>query len=88
MFAKAFDALKQCYLEDQAFGLHTLAQVLTSDEMAHMTAVMQKPENPISEEAFADCLRIIISEARKGSDESDLRALQQSLQKKKGYGGT
>ena len=88
MFAKAFEALKQSWSHEQTVGIHTLAEVLTPEEMAHMTAVIHKPENPISEEAFADCLRIIVSEARKGSMENDLRALQQSLQKKKGYGGT
>ncbi len=88
MFAKAYEALKQSWLADHSFGVHTVAEVLTAEEMAHLTAVIQKPENPISEEAFSDCLRIIISEARKSANENDLKAFQESLRKKKGYGGT
>ena len=88
MFAKAYETLKEAWSIDHTCSIHTLAQVLTSEEMAHMTAVIQKTENPISEEAFADCLRTIVSEARKGSDESNLKALQERLRKEKGYGGT
>ncbi len=88
MFAKAFDTLRRAWAEEHCAGINTLSEVLTPTEMAHMTAVIHKDDHPISEDAFADCLRIIESEARKVSGEEDLRALQESLRKKKGYGGT
>ena len=88
MFAKAYETLKESWSMDHNCSIHTLTHVLTSEEMSHMTAVLQKPDHPISEKAFADCLCTIISEARKGSRENDLKALQERLRKEKGYGGT
>ncbi len=88
MFAKAFEALKAAYEQEHTAAIHTLGEVLTADEMAHMTAVIQKQDHPISEKAFDDCLRVILNEARKAGGTDDLKALQESLRKKKGYGGT
>ena len=67
-----------------------LAGVLSSAEMSHMTMLLQQELGPLSETAFDDCVRVIRQEhcQRQVADVSDLRALQQSLQKKKGYGGT
>ncbi len=88
MFAKAFDALKAAYALEHTAGIHTLGEILSPEEMAHLTAVIHKQDHPISQEAFDDCLRVIKSEARKAQGTDDLKALQEQLRKKKGYGGT
>ncbi len=88
MFAKAFEALRTAYEQEHTAAIHTLSEVLTADEMAHMTAVIHKQDHPISEKAFDDCLRVILNEAQKAVGVNDLKALQESLRKKKGYGGT
>ena len=63
---------------------------MTSAEMSHLTGVLQKQDAPLSDDAFDDCVRIIREEYRhaKVSDANGLRAMQESLRKKKGYGGT
>ena len=88
MFAKAYETLRRHWTEDHNAGVAMLSEVLTQEEMAHMTAIIHKDDPPISQEAFADCLRVIMSEARKASGEGDLRSLQEVMRKKKGYGGT
>ncbi len=90
MFGKAFAGLFSRWEEDQPVNAACLAQALSSNEMSHLTAVLQKQEGPISQAAFEDCLRVIQGEYHQsninGAD--DLRALQESMRKKKGYGGT
>jgi len=88
MFAKAYEALYRVWSQEHSVGIYTLSEVLTPTEMAHMTEVIQRQDHPISEEAFADCLRVILTEARKMSGVDDLKALQEQMRKKKGYGGT
>ncbi len=90
MFGTAFEALRLRWKEELSVSAAVLADTLNQGEMAHLTAVLQKQEGPISQDAFADCLRVIRSEHRQASvsGAEDLRALQESLRKKKGYGGT
>ena len=90
MFGKVFSVWKQRHLEDLPLDLGCLAEGLTSAEMSHLTGVLQKQDAPLSENAFDDCVRIIREEHRHAqvSDASSLRAMQESLRKKKGYGGT
>ena len=66
-----------------------LAGDLSPAEMSHLTMLLQQSLGPISEEAFDDYVRVIQQEHSHSKVESvsDLRALQASLQKKKGYGG-
>ncbi|MBQ4564722.1 MAG: DNA primase [Oscillospiraceae bacterium] len=66
------------------------AELLSQAEMSHLTMLLQQNAGPVSEEAFDDYVRVILQEHSRGQVESvsDLRALQESLRKKKGYGGT
>ena len=54
-----------------------------------MTSVLQKPDIPLTDEAFDDCVRIISEEYRLAnvSGEDDLKKMQENLRRKKGYGG-
>lgn len=90
MFGKVFSVWKQRHLEDLPLDLSCLAEGLSSAEMSHLTGVLQKQDAPLSDDAFDDCVRIIREEYRHAqvSDASSLRAMQESLRKKKGYGGT
>ena len=90
MFGRAFEALRDRWQDGLSVSPSALSGVLSPAEMAHFTSVLQKQDAPLSDDAFADCLRVIISEARKEqmTDEEDLLAMQESLRKKKGYGGT
>ena len=90
MFGRVFAALKERWQEGLSVSPAALTDVLSPAEMAHLTSVLQKQDALLSDEAFTDCLRVIMGEARKAKmiGEKDLLALQESLRKKKGYGGT
>ena len=89
-FGRAYGLLKQRWRDDLRVTPAALESVLTPEEMAHLTAVLQKQDAPVSEDAFSDCRRIILEESVLGnaSGADGLRAMQQSMKKKKGYGGT
>ncbi len=87
MFGRAFSLLRERWREDLSIQAGALAECLSVAEMAHLTAVLQKPDSPISEEAFRDYLHVIQEEARKTKGTDDLRAMQERLRKKKSYGG-
>ena len=60
---------------------------LTQEEMSHITWITQRQEGPVSEEAFADCVRTIRAEhqAASVSTEDDLLAYQMKLKERKGF---
>ena len=90
MFGMCFSLLKQRWQEDLSVRPDVLADALTPAEMAHLTSILQDPDHPVSEEAFDDYVRVIVQEHQRAgfSGESDLKAMQEQLRKKKGYGGT
>ena len=59
---------------------------LNGEEVSHVTGILQRHQGPVSEAAFADCIRIIRSEHQAGqvSSESDLLAYQNKLRERKG----
>ena len=90
MFAKAFSALRERWKSDLSVTPAALAELLTPAEMSHLTSVLNKPDTLLSDEAFDDCVALLRQEHRTCSVDSTqaLRAMQESLRKKKGYGGT
>ena len=90
MFGKVFEAWRERWQEDLGVSPACLTAMLSAAEMSHLTAVLQKQDAPLSDEAFDDCVRIITEEHRRAqvSDAGDLKALQERLRRKKGYGGT
>ncbi len=85
MFRTLFENWWSCWREDLPIATTSLGERLSPAEMAHLSAVLQKSEGPLSEEAFDDCVRIICEE---GSETDDLLAMQAKWKKKKSYGGT
>ena len=59
---------------------------LSSEEMSHITAIGQRQQEIVSEQAFADCIRTILAEhqASSVSTEDDLLAFQNKLKDRKG----
>ena len=90
MFGKVFAAWRERWQEDLGVTPTCLTETLTPAEMAHLTAVLQKQDAPLSDDAFDDCVRIITEEHRRAqiTNADDLKAMQERLLKKKGYGGT
>lgn len=89
MFGRAFDALRRRWEDDLSVTPSALTDLLTPEEMAHLTSVLQKPDIPLTDEAFDDCVRIILEEYRLAnvSGTDDLKKMQENLRRKKGYGG-
>ncbi len=61
---------------------------MSSEEMSHITAITQRQQEIVSEQAFLDCIRTILAEhqASNVSSEEDLRAFQNKLKERKGLG--
>ena len=59
---------------------------LSVDEMSHVTAVFQRQQGPVNEQALSDCIRTIKAEHSSAnvSSEDDLMAFRSKLQERKG----
>ncbi len=90
MFARVYKTWSERWSEGLTPCVSDLSETLSSAEMSHLTMLLQDNSGPVSEDAFDDFVRVILYEHRHSrvEDVSDLRALQESLRKKKGYGGT
>ncbi len=90
VLGKTFQALQERYSQHLSINLAVLGDVLTPEEMTHMTAVVQKEDPLISDDALRDCCRIINTESQRAavSSGADLLALQERFKEKKGYGGS
>lgn len=91
LLGKAFGELRRRYREGKSTRLSALAGAFTQEEMAHLTAVLQKPEALASgEQALADYIDIIQMEYEKRSGSGEAQPLLAALEKyreKKAYGG-
>ena len=87
---RAYDALRRLHGEGLRVSLAAL-QDFTPEENARLSAIAQRFDKVSGEQAFRDCVNVILREnGKKESDNSDadLMALSESLKKQKGYGGT
>ena len=90
MLGKIYLHLWQSRGCDQPQRLAQLGAVLSAEEMAQLTTLLQKPESPASaERALADYVRVIREEAQKRAAPAGdpLAAAQEKYKQKKGYGG-
>ena len=89
LLGRAFGLLRQCQLEGRPVSLPSLEGDFTPEEMNHLSSVVRRRDTLVSEQAMADCADVIRNEyertVRTGDDA--LRAMQQKLRTKKGYGG-
>jgi DNA primase len=62
---------------------------LTAEEMSHIAGIMQRHAEPGSEDAFRDCVQIILHEKQAAavSSDEDLLALRNKMKESKGYKG-
>ena len=61
----------------------------TSEEMAHVAGILQRQQGPVNEQAFHDCIRIILDEHGKANVDSNdaLMAARNKMKEKKGIRG-
>ena len=89
-FGRVFEYWQRRWRDGLPVTAAGLEGILTAEELTHLTSVLQKQDSPVSDEAFEDCRRIVLEESARSvvTDADGLLAMQQSLKKKKGYGGT
>ncbi len=89
LLAKAFRLLRQRYEAGMAVQLGALGDALTGQELSHLTAIAQKRDSLVSEEALDDCIAVIDEEYQRAhvAGSEDLQAFRRRLLEKKGYGG-
>ena len=89
ILAKIYRALHTLADQGVVAALPALAGILSKEEMNHFSAVIQKQDDVITEEALRDYMEIIQQEyfRRKANTEKDLLTIRNQLKEKKGYGG-
>ena len=88
LLGNVFDQLKARYAQGLEVSLGVIAD-LTAEEMSHIAGIMQRHSEPGGEDAFRDCIRIILQEKQAASVESDadLLALRDKMKESKGTKG-
>ena len=91
LLGRVYQYLMDAGREDRPISVASLAEELTSEEMGHITALMQKPENlGQADKSLPDYIEIIKDEANKRRGDADADPLLAAMDKfkdKKGYGG-
>ncbi len=87
LLGRVYGQLRQRHEAGMDVSIAVLAD-LSSEEMSHITAITQRQQAVVSEEALTDCVRTILAEHQSSSvtSEEDLRALQRKLKERKGLG--
>ena len=88
LLGNVFDQLKSRYMQGLEVSLGVIAD-LTAEEMSHIAGIMQRHGEPGGEDAFRDCMQIILREKQVSSVESDadLLALRDKMKERKGTKG-
>ena len=85
LLGKVYGQLRQRHAEGREVSTAVLED-LSADEMSHIALIVQRQQNPINEQAFADCIRIVLREyqASQVKDEKDLQAFANRMRERKG----
>ena len=85
LLGKVYDQLVMRHREGLEVALTGLSDV-TKEEMSHIAGIVHRQQGPVSEQALADCVGIILAQNRKKhvSSEDDLLRLQEQMKKRKG----
>ena len=85
LLGRVFGQLQQRYTSGLEVSLSVLAD-LSSEEMSHVTGIVQRQQGPVNEAAFRDCVRTIQEERQRSavSTDDDLLALRNKLKESKG----
>jgi len=89
LLGRCYAAFREQYQEGRSVGLSALDDSFSSAEMAHLSAVLQKNSELVSEVALRDYIRVISSQYEKTMHPADERLLLLHQRKKNntGYGG-
>ncbi len=85
LFGKVYEQMLQRHHQGLEVSLAVLED-LTPEEMSHMSGISQRQQGPVSEQAFKDCVAIILSQRQSAgvASDDDLMALRNKLKERKG----
>ncbi len=85
LLGRVYDQLRQRHAKGLDVSVGVLED-LTQEEISHITGITQRLRGPVSEQALADCVRIIRAEHQASlvSSEDELLAYQNKLKERKG----
>ena len=85
LLGKVYGQLRLRHDEAREVSIAVL-EGLTQEEMSHIALIVQRQQNPINDQAFADCIRIVCREyqASQVKDEKDLQAFANRMRERKG----
>ena len=88
LLGKVFAQLKDRHEEGLEVSLAVLSD-FTAEEMSHVAGILQRQEGPVSEQAFADCVRTVLAEHQQASvrSDADILALREKMKQRKGLKG-
>jgi DNA primase len=88
LLGNVFEQLKGRYMQGLEVSLGVIAD-LTAEEMSHIAGIMQRHSEPGGEDAFRDCIKIILREKQVSSvnSDEDLLALRDKMKESKGTKG-
>ncbi len=89
LLGKAYGVLQSCHEQGRPVSLAALEGQVSPEEMKHLSRVVQKQDELVSDRALTDCAAIIREEYERSlrTGEDALKAMQTRLREKKGYGG-
>ena len=89
LLGRAYEAFCQQYREGRPVGISSLDETFSAEETAHLSSVMQKSRELVSEEALRDYIKVITAAHGKaqGTDEAQLMAMRNRKKNTGGYGG-
>ena len=85
LLGSVFDQLRARYDRGLEVSLGVIAD-LSAEEMSHIAVIMQRHSDPGTEDAFRDCVKIILQEKQVSSisSDADLLALRDKMKESKG----
>ncbi len=84
LFGKVYEQLKNRHNQGLGVSLSVLEE-LSPEEAAHLAHISQKQTGPVNENAFRDCVDLILQQnSRNVSSDDDLLALRNKLKESKG----
>ncbi len=88
LLGNVFDQLKDRYNQGLEVSLGVIGD-LAAEEMSHIAGIMQRHADPGNEDAFRDCVKIILHEKQAAavSTDEDLLALRNKMKESKGTKG-
>ena len=91
LLGKIYGALLSCHADGRPMQVSTLAGILNTEEMNHLTGILQRPESLVNgPQAMADYIAVIQDSYGKRQNTGGLDPLlaaRDKFKNKKGYGG-